>query len=290
MDGLAWPAYVKEAILRKDGRSVIVAHSAAPLYGRDGEVMGAVSVLRDISKEEELSRLKSEFISMVSHELRSPLANINASADLMLQTDLDDALKREMLEIICSQSTLLAEFVEDILDAARLEEGKLQLHLEPVALLPLIKGLVDSFRARTSKHRFEVLALERLPLVLADESKVEVILGNLLENAIGYSPQGGTITVQAREQAGEGVVVTVADEGIGIPPEHQERLFQRFYRVDASDAREVYGHGLGLYITRKLVEAQGGRIWLESEVGKGSRFSFTLPRLEVDDEGEGISH
>ena len=247
-------------------------------------------VSEERKKEEQLSRLKSEFISMVSHELRSPLANISASADLILRTDLDEALKLEMLEIIRSQSARLAEFVEDVLDAARLEEGKLQLHLEPIALLPLVKGLVGSFRARTSKHRFEILAPEKLPLVLADERKVEVILGNLLENAIGYSPQGGTITVEAKEQAGEGVVVTVADEGIGVPPEHQERIFERFYRVDASDAREVYGYGLGLYIAKKLVQAQGGRIWLESEVGKGSRFSFTLPKLEVDDEREDINH
>ena len=280
------PHQGKEVISGKDGRKIVVAQSVAPLYGRNREVIGAVSVFRDISKEEELDRMKSEFVSMVSHELRSPLASINASLDLLLKSNLDKATQREMLEIIRSQSARLNDFVKEVLDVSRLEAGEIRLYRQPVTLVPLIRRAVRTFEARAEGHRFEIRVQEGLPFVFADESKVEFVLNNLLENAVNYSPRGGIITVEAWKQTDGDVVITVADEGVGIAPEHQERIFDRFYRVDTGNSHGIYGHGLGLYIARKLVEAQGGRIWVESEVGVGSRFSFTLPKMEVGDEDE----
>ena len=276
----------KEVISKKDGRKITVAWSIAPLYGQNREVIGAVSTFHDISKEEELDRMESEFVSMVSHELRSPLASINASLDLLLGSNLDKATQREILEIIRSQIIRLNGFVEEVLDISRLEVGEIQLRRQPVTLMPLVRQVVRTFEAKTEEHRFEIHIPKGLPFVFADASKVEFILNNLLENAVNYSPQGGTITIEARERAEEGdVVITVADEGIGIAPEYQERIFERFYRVDAGDSHGIYGHGLGLYIARELVEAQGGKIWVESQLGIGSRFSFTLPKMEADNGG-----
>ena len=223
---------------------------------------------------------------MVSHELRSPLASINASLDLLLKSNLDKATQREMLEIIRSQSARLNDFVKEVLDVSRLEAGEIRLYRQPVTLVPLIRRAVRTLEARAEGHRFEIRVQEGLPFVFADESKVEFVLNNLLENAVNYSPRGGIITVEAWKQTDGDVVITVADEGVGIAPEHQERIFDRFYRVDTGNSHGIYGHGLGLYIARKLVEAQGGRIWVESEVGVGSRFSFTLPKMEVGDEDE----
>jgi signal transduction histidine kinase len=156
-----------------------------------------------------------------------------------------------------------------------LDADRIEVQLQPVTLHPLLSRTIESVRAKRAHHKFEILIQEDLPYVLADEPKLDIILHNLLTNAVNYSSPDSTITVEARKDNGH-VVISVADEGVGIPPEHRERIFERFYRVNPADSQRVYGYGLGLYICKKLVEAQGGRIWVESQEGVWSRFSFSL--------------
>ncbi len=231
----------------------------------------------------ELDRLKSEFVSMVSHELRTPLTNINGSVELMLQAgdSLEPKLQRQMLQIIGEQSARLTRLVQGILNVSRIESRNLYLHLQPVDVPTLVKKVVANLATITTQHRFEILGDDHLPPAWADPDRVEEVLTNLLDNAIKYSPNGGAITVDAHARDGA-MIISVTDRGIGIPERERERIFEKFYRVERGDARETYGHGLGLYISKKLVEAHGGRIWVESKLGEGSTFSFTLPLAEVE--------
>jgi len=230
-------------------------------------------------KLKELDRLKSEFVSLVSHELRAPLTNIQGAIELLLQpgSPLGLDTQRNMLEIIGEQSARLNRLVQGVLNIARIESGKLVLHRACVDMGPMIQHVVQHLGARTTQHRFEVVTAPELPQVWGDRDRVEEILTNLVDNAIKYSPHGGDIVIRAFPRDQE-VVISVADSGVGIAPAELSKLFEKFHRVDSRDAREIYGHGLGLYICRKLVEAHGGRIWAESEPGRGSIFSFTLPQ------------
>ena len=234
---------------------------------------------------QELDRLKSEFVSLVSHELRTPLTNINGGIELILRFagNLDEG-QRDTLLTISEQSARLTKLVESILDISTIESGRLHLNLGPVALAPLLTRVRREIEAVTSEHRFHWPDLSGLPLVWADEDRLTDILLNLLDNAVKYSPAGTEVTVQARPDDGQ-MVVSVTDCGIGIQEREQLRIFDKFHRVDNRDAKDAYGYGLGLYMVRLLVEAQGGEIWVESAAGQGSCFSFSIPlarEIEAD--------
>ena len=278
-------------VVSREGREFFISSSAAPLLDLDRQPSAAVVVFRDVSAEKELERLQSEFVAMVSHELRSPMTNILTSVELMLTLDLEPAMEREMLEIVQTQVQRLSSFVEEILDLSLLEAGQMVTHQEPVTLQPLIRRTVKAFEAAGARgHRFVIRDNKSL-FVMADEGKVEVVLTNLLENAVNYSPPGSQIVIESQiDLETNMIVISVIDEGIGLAPEHQEKIFDQFYRVDNKKRTEVKGRGLGLHISRRLVEMQGGRIWVESEINKGSRFSFTLPKMEVKVEGNNTDH
>ncbi|MFQ5858141.1 MAG: ATP-binding protein [Anaerolineae bacterium] len=265
----------KTSFTRPDGAELTLAITMAPLCGQLGEPIGTVSVFRDISKEEHLDRMKSDFVSMVSHELRAPLTNILASVDLLRRNRLNPQDEQEVVDILYSQSRRLNRFVEDILRASRIDSGQIQVQLQPVTVCPLLRRTIDAVQVKGVCHKFEVVIQPGLPYVSADESKLEIILHNLLSNAIHYSSSGSTITVEAREDNGN-VVISISDEGVGISPLHQNYIFEPFYRTNTGNSRWVDGYGLGLYICKRLVEAQGGRIWVESQEGVGSRFSLSL--------------
>jgi PAS domain S-box-containing protein len=279
------------AVLTPDGRHVYIASSASPLRNRDSAVEGVVVAFRDVSAERELDRLKSDFVSMVSHELRSPLASLSAAIELMLDSSDGHSLPKDTLLIARANAQRLNRLIENILNVSHIEAGQIRVQLEPVTLLPLVQHVMDIAQAQTDQHRIVLRAPQTIPYVLADPSKFEIVLGNLLSNAILYSPNGGRVIVRIAPpvllpSGGHGVrnemVVSVIDEGIGISEEHMKKIFTRFYRVDSSDGRDVYGHGLGLYISKNLVELQGGRIWASSKVGRGSCFSFTLPTVQQE--------
>ncbi|TEU18828.1 MAG: GAF domain-containing protein, partial [Anaerolineales bacterium] len=273
--------FPRARIVRKDGRPIYVSASLAPLLGPADQVMGGVIAIRDCSADMELDRIKSEMVTMVSHELRSPLANMQTAMELVLTSDFEEDLQREMLNLVRSQCARLASFVEELLDVSQLEAGQIATRWEPVTLWPLIQRVVNTFEAtEQGAHRFQFIGQGELPFAWADPRKVEMILTNLLQNAANYSPEGSTITIEAKTTDNTDIMVSVSDEGEGIAHEHQEQLFQPYYRIGNSRSEKVPGRGLGLYIVKKLVEMQGGRIWVESEVGKGSHFIFTLPRME----------
>jgi len=237
----------------------------------------------------ELDRLKSDFVSMVSHELRSPLTNISGAVELMLEEEeLSDEYMRKMLGVVGEQSDRLIRLVQGILDVSRIDAGKLFLDCKEVEVLPLLERVVSSLRPTTVFHWFELPRTDDLPPVWGDEDRIEQIFFNLLDNAIKFSPSGGQINIEM-EPGDEEITISINDPGVGIAPDKQEKIFRKFRRLDIDDSRESYGYGLGLYITKGLVEAHGGKIWVESAEKEGSTFSFTLPLARKFQTTEGIS-
>jgi signal transduction histidine kinase len=228
---------------------------------------------------EELSRLKSELVSIASHELRTPIAGIVGYSDLLLHDpDASVDQRQRWLAIINRQGEHLAALVDNLLDVSRIESGALTLEARPVDLPTLLPSVVEPLAAASSRHAVVADVVPDARWVQADPGKLRQILANLVGNAIKYSPGGGRVTITARRQAGSDQVdLSVADQGIGIPREHLGRIFERFQRVDGATTRHIQGTGLGLYIVRQLVLLHGGTIRVESEVGRGSTFHVTLP-------------
>jgi len=240
----------------------------------------------------ETNRLKDEFMSMVSHELRTPLSSIKGYSRTLLAEDghWDDETRKDFLNIISDESDKLTDLVENLLEMTRIEGGRLRMLPEPVLLSRFCNEVVNRVSVHYSQIRFECEVSERLPMVEADPRRVEQVLMNLLQNAAKYS-DAEAIWTRATYDGDWGVVVSVEDNGVGIPPEHLPYLFDRFYRVESGTAEsgEGAGTGLGLAIAKALVEAHGGRIWVKSTPGKGTTFFFTLPILVVhDEESEGL--
>ncbi len=257
----------------------ILSVSFAPVHSPTGEVIGMVGVFRDVTGEAEVDRLKSDFVSIVSHELRTPLTSIKGYLDLVLMGAAGPVNKQQasFLEIAKANADRLNALVSDLLDISRIESGKAVLDLKVTSLSEIIdqvaRGLEHEFEARGLTLKLDVPA--NLPEILADPVRVAQILSNLLSNAYKYTQNGGA-TIRARLTS-NAIQVDVSDTGIGISKEDQEKIFGRFFRAEDNLVRQQPGTGLGLNITKSLVEMHGGRIWLESEPGKGTTFSFTLP-------------
>jgi signal transduction histidine kinase len=233
-----------------------------------------------IAALQELNRLKDEFVSTVSHELRNPLTYLMSGSELLQAGILPPEQQQEVIRQIARTADTMSRIVEDLLDLSRLGTGRFRLEREPVDLRALIRRVVHSIETGALRHRFRVLLPQALPAVPADPVRIEQVLLNLLTNAVRYSPAGGTITVSARLMA-DAVEAAVQDQGIGIPADKLERIFETFYRVESPQVRSVRGSGLGLAVCKALVEAHGGRIWVESQEGIGSTFYFTLPLAPV---------
>lgn len=240
---------------------------------------GAVVVLHDVTELRRLERVRQDFVANVSHEFKTPLTAIQGFAETLLAGALDDPKNnRRFLEIIREHAARLARVTDDLLKLARIEAGKLELEFFPVGLQELIESCTETtlLKASRKKISFEVEAPDGLPPIRGDASLLHDVLQNLLDNAIQYTPAGGCIKLEASVGTND-ATVTIADSGIGIPLADQERIFERFYRVDAARSREAGGTGLGLSIAKHIVEAHGGRLWVESAVGRGSKFSFSIP-------------
>ncbi len=242
---------------------------------------GTVYALRDITEDHRLDELKAEFIATASHELRTPLAAVYGAAQTLRRHDfaLDEAGRERFISLIVEESERLARIVNQILLANQLEVGRLDLVTEPFDAPDLLERVVDASRTYAPPHiTFEVKAAGDVPPVAADKDRVRQILVNLVENAVKYSPGGGHIELGV-EPGDEAVLFRVVDEGLGIPADEQQRIFEKFYRLDPDMTQGIGGTGLGLYICSELVERMGGRIWVESQEGKGSAFFFELPTV-----------
>ena len=240
---------------------------------------GAVVVLHDVTELRRLERVRQDFVANVSHEFKTPLTAIQGFAETLLSGAMEDSRSnRRFLEIIRDHAVRLARLTNDLLKLARIEAGKLEVEFFPVQLLEVVERSAETMLLKASQKQIslEVEVPPGLPTVRGDASLLRDVLQNLIDNAIQYTPEGGRIQVSATAEPRD-MVVCVADTGIGIPVVDQERIFERFYRVDAARSREAGGTGLGLSIAKHIVEAHGGRLWVESEVGRGSKFFFSVP-------------
>jgi two-component system phosphate regulon sensor histidine kinase PhoR len=253
--------------------------TAAPV--RSAGANGAVLVLHDITELRRLERVRRDFVANVSHEFKTPLTAIQGFAETLLSGALDDNKNRNrFVEIIREHARRLARLTDDLLKLSRIEAGRLELEIRPVRVEALVNGCIETARLKAEARglQIHVELQENTPAVRGDGAQLGEVLLNLLDNALQYTPSGGQIEVMARS-SGHDVIFTVTDTGIGIPESDLERIFERFYRVDAARSREAGGTGLGLAIARHIVDAHGGRIWVESAVGQGSRFHFSIPSV-----------
>lgn len=253
------------------------AVTAAPVQASSHK--GAVLVLHEITDLRRLERVRQDFVANVSHEFRTPLTAIQGFAETLLAGAIDDpANRRRFVEIIREHSMRLARLTQDLLKLSRIEAGQLKLDFRPVSVSQLIESCVETAQLKAVPRQLalHVNLPDQLPSARGDSNTLQEVLQNLLDNALQYTPAGGKIEVSASCSNGH-VVVTIADTGIGIPQAEQARIFERFYRVDAARSREAGGTGLGLSIARHIMEAHGGRLWVESAVGEGSRFHFSIP-------------
>ena len=226
----------------------------------------------------ELDRLKNEFIAIVSHELRTPVASVYGATMTLQQRELDEKRRDSLLSVIFTESARLARLVEQVVWASRFDSGHTRLHLEPCEPFGLAEEVIKAARLHLPPTlSIELSASAPPPPVLADPERVRQVLVNLLDNAVKFSPEGGRIQV-AIERADGDVRFAVIDEGIGIPPREQARIFEKFHRLDPNLTRGVGGTGLGLYICQELVHQMNGRIWVDSRENEGSTFVFELPR------------
>jgi PAS domain S-box-containing protein len=279
-----------EVFWRRNGSAIQVEYSANPLL-EDGRVSGMVVAFQDISERRRLERMKDEFISTVSHELRTPLTSLRASLGLIQSGALDKRpeKQRQMVEMAIGNCDRLTRLVNDILDFDGAEKRRLPLNREPVEAIDLLRRAADVAHGAATQARMEFRIDAKASPVFADSERVMRVLNELVTNAIKFSPPGTTIQLSAQDTVGSGtgdsasgakaVCFTVADQGRGIAQEKLERIFEPFQQGDASDSRALGGTGLGLALCRSIVEQHDGRIWAESEVGRGSRFLFTLPAV-----------
>ncbi len=261
---------------------------------RTTQANGAVVVLHDITDLRKLERVRRDFVANVSHEFRTPLTAIQGFSETLLGGAMNDPQNRDrFLGIILEHARRLARLTDDLLMLSKMDADRLELELRRLPPEQLVAGCVETAHPRAVEKdlRLSVNLGKKLPEIAGDRRRLTEVLQNLIDNAIQYTPAGGQIMVSAETSNSE-VVFTVSDTGIGIPVADQPRIFERFYRVDVARSREVGGTGLGLSIAKHLMEAHGGRLWVESEVGHGSQFHFSVPifgaeRSQQRSRGEG---
>ena len=275
---------------RADGTQFWIHLSVTPIRKSDGAIDYFLATFEDVTAKreaeetavanlaqlEKLNRLKSEFVSMVSHEFRTALVGIQGFSELIRDQEMDAREVRSVAQEINADALRLNRMITEMLDFDRLEAGKLRLDLKPLDINELVREAVERAAVTTQMHAINAELQPSLPDVMGDSDRLTQVLSNLLSNAIKYSPKGGDICVRTR-LSGSAVEVCVSDHGQGIPPEFISRLFGRYERYEDKHAGKIIGTGLGLAITRQIVEMHGGKITVDSVVGSGSEFRFTVP-------------
>ncbi len=258
--------------------------STSLLRDHQGNRMGVIVVLRNMGTSRELERLrqldalKSEFVSSVSHELRTPLSIIKSYVEALRDRvpESDHDTRREFLSTVDTETDRLSGLVNDLLDISRIESGRFDLEFRPVSLHEVVAEVIPMMENRSGKHTIDQRVAPDLPCILGDRDRLIQVFVNLIDNALKFSPDGGTVVVEACERDGR-IVCTVSDEGIGIKEEDLDRIFDKFFRGDPSSRREISGTGLGLPIVKHIVESHEGTLSVESDPGRGSTFVFALP-------------
>ena len=267
---------LKPKQFRKD---IILQAKAARVVSKDQSLIGIVTIFRDVTKEKEIDRMKTELVSMVAHELRSPLTSIAGFSELLLDRGITKEQSHEYAGIILKESNRLGDLINKFLDISRIESGRSQMNKVPLHMGYIVQNILELnlYQAEKKSIRIELDIPEELPLVSVDKEMMEEVILNLYSNAAKYSPKNTTITIAVYVQEDE-LIVKIRDEGYGISEQSLPNIFNKFYRVsDNENVRDISGSGLGLSLVKEIVETHGGSIWVESELGNGSTFYFTLP-------------
>lgn len=291
-------SYLENPVLTKPGGETFIAWQNTVLTDEAGNIVGILSLGEDITERqllwkrmveyEELNRLKSDLLSTVSHELRTPLAIIKGYCTMLLDYDrrLSPQEKDEHLLSIDKATDRLTDLVDRLLDMSRLDAGLLKLVKVSATVSKVISEAMAEAQVRAPRHRIVSHVRNRLPRMSIDARRIREVLDNLIDNAVKYSGEGTEVVISARRVSQE-LLISVADQGIGIPSGEVDRVFDRMYRIEQRLTPEIGGVGLGLPICKGLVEAHGGCIWVETEEGKGSTFFFTLPLGNKDGDSDG---
>ncbi len=274
------PLYVEGDLSRPDGMLLSIGITYAPMFSSDGTLNGIIANVRDISNFRQAQQIQNMFISVVSHELKTPVAIIKGYAATLNRPDAqwDADVIRDTLEVIEDEADRLNDLIQNLLTTSKLQaQGQMTLEVGEVRLDNIIQQSAARFRKQTAAHQIVTNIASDFPLMEGDATRLRQVVDNLINNAIKYSPDGGTITVSAHHDTNS-VSVYVRDEGVGLALEDQKRIFERFFRVDGKLSRKTQGTGLGLYLVRTIIEAHGGAIGVESKPGAGATFYFTIPR------------
>src|SRR6266540_1010721 len=266
----------------RDGERRWIRHTGTPIRDREGAQKACVVVAHDVTTEVQTEQMKKDFVAMVSHELRSPLTPLKGFLASLLQGTAEDSpeARHEYYRIMLRQADKLERLITDLLDVSQIDSGALLVDTSPIALTRLVAEQTAEIAAQHPKRSITFIQPDTPILVNADEFRIQQVLANLVSNAVKYSPPDAPVEISALSVGDEGVV-SVRDRGTGIPLLDQNRVFDRFFRVENGSDRRTGGTGLGLYIARQLVEAMSGRLWLVSKPGEGSTFSFSVPRADV---------
>lgn len=266
-------------LIRKDRTEVPIDDSGAPIRDLHGNIIGVVLVFRDVTDRNKVEQIKDEFIGMVSHELRTPLTVVTGAIHTAMLAELPPEELPLLLQEAALGTASLANILDNLLELTRHQAKRLLLDTKPLYIKEVIDNIVEQLKDKSPVHRLVTDVQEQLPFVEADRVRLERVLHNLIDNAIKYSPRGGEVRIFTRQNDGS-LIIGVSDQGIGISLEDRTRLFQPFQRLE-KPVHGIKGLGLGLVVCLRLVEAHHGRLWVESEPGKGSTFYFTLPGKQV---------
>jgi PAS domain S-box-containing protein len=247
-----------------------------PILDANGMVERYLGIVVDISERKQVEQIKDEFIGLVSHELKTPLTVVTGALDVVMSGSASAEEKKTLLEDAAWGAETMGDIVENLVELSRWQANRLSLKAEPVDIVQVVSKMIGRLSPKTGRHHLAADVVPGLPMVNGDRTRIERIMENLIDNAVKYSPLGGEVRISARQQV-DSIVVGVHDQGIGIAAEDQGKLFETFQRLDVGSRVGIQGVGLGLVVCRRLVEAHGGRIWVESEPGKGSTFYFSLP-------------
>ncbi len=268
----------EDCLVAKNGNLHPISAGAAPIRRNDGAIVGVVIVMRDVTKEREVDQMKQNFISSVSHELRTPLTSIKAYTETILSSpDMSREMEEECLHVIEKETERLTTLIESILEISSIEAGTFKIVREDVNIREVFNRVLSALKPLAQKNKIELLCdiPEKLGTLQGDEIKIESVITNLVNNAIKFTPENGRVSVSARCREDE-LFFYVSDTGVGIPKESLPKIFDRFYRV-YREGEQVQGTGLGLAIVKEIVQMHGGRIEVESEVGRGTTLTVVLP-------------
>jgi len=270
--------YVEGDLLRPNGQTPLpVGITYAPLISQEDTLINTIATIRDITRFRQADELKSEFVSIVSHELKTPVALIKGYVSTLRRKDVqwDGEVMDDSLQVIEEEADRLTELIEDLLDASRLQVGGIPLKKADIAMHQLVSRMAERLQVQTDRHEILVDIPEDFPIVMADESRIEQVVSNMLSNAIKYAP-GGEIRITSQIHPDQ-VCICVTDEGPGIATGDLPYIFDRFYRA-RENSRKTKGAGLGLYLARAIIEAHNGRMWADPQVETGAQICFSLPR------------